>query len=74
MGGVHAHLQLAVPARISCLRYEIAVTGSMASKRDPLPVGESRGKILNAIVESLAKSYESENWGLMMEAAEDYQK
>lgn len=34
----------------------------------------NRGKMLTAIVESLAKSRENESWGLMVEAAEDYQK
>ena len=37
-------------------------------------VEASRGKILNGIVDCLAKSLENENWGLMVEAAEDYQK
>lgn len=33
-----------------------------------------RGTALAAVVESLAKSRENESWGLMVEAAEDYQK
>jgi hypothetical protein len=46
----------------------------MASIASPTPVEASRGKILNSIVECLAKSRENESWGLMVEAAEDYQK
>lgn len=50
----------------------------MAAKSDAVPtsheeVGE-RGKMLSAIVESLARSRENESWGLMVEAAEDYQR
>ena len=33
-----------------------------------------REKVVSAIVESLARSRENESWGLMVEAAEDYQK
>ena len=46
------------------------------SKTDPPPedVETSRRKILNSVVESLGKSCENESWGLMVEAAEDYQK
>ena len=33
-----------------------------------------RGKMLSAIVESLGRSRENESWGLMVEAAEDYQR
>ena len=33
-----------------------------------------RGQMLATIVESLARSRENEDWGLIVEAAEDYQK
>lgn len=45
----------------------------MASKSD-ISAHEDKGKVLKSIVESLAKSCENENWGLMVEAAEDYQR
>lgn len=35
---------------------------------------QTRDKILKSIVESLTKSREGESWGLIVEAAEDYQK
>lgn len=35
---------------------------------------DDKEKMLSAIVESLARSRENESWGLMVEAAEDYQK
>lgn len=50
----------------------------MSSKTTDTPPHEKleaeKGKMLNSIVESLAKSCENESWGLMVEAAEDYQK
>lgn len=42
-----------------------------------MAAGEEMGdreKVVSAIVESLARSRENESWGLMVEAAEDYQK
>ncbi len=45
-----------------------------SSSEEEFEVEDSREKILAAIIEILAKSCENENWGLMEEAAEDYQK
>ncbi len=33
-----------------------------------------RDKMLSQIVQSLSRSCENESWGLMVEAAEDYQR
>ena len=33
-----------------------------------------REKVLDTIVRSLSRSCENENWGLIVEAAEDYQR
>lgn len=49
----------------------------MASKKQGAAGGEGvggRGKMMSAIVESLGRSRENESWGLMVEAAEDYQR
>lgn len=47
----------------------------MAAKKGALPSDqEEREKVLSTIIDGLARSRENENWGLMMEAAEDYQR
>lgn len=48
-------------------------TSSSSSNHEEVGEGE-RSKMLSAIVESLARSRENESWGLMVEAAEDYQR
>lgn len=50
-----------------------AKKGAVLSSRVSEDMGDRR-KMLSAIVESLARSRENESWGLMVEAAEDYQR